>query len=117
MFVIVTADMVYNKIFYSFRCLLTTMQQHPKTVQSIVMACCILHNFLRQKYPNDENADHEHPVTHAVVPGAWRQEQGLTNLQILQGNTSTKAGKSQREYLREYFMSDVGSVPWQESMI
>ena len=83
------------------------------------MTCCILHNFLRTMYPQaDHNvADHENPVNHDVIPGAWRQEQGLTNLQILQGNTSTRAGKSQRDYLTAYVNSDVGRVPWQDDMI
>ena len=83
------------------------------------MACCILHNYLREKYPQAtiQAADHEDPDTHDIVPGAWRQNQGLENLQNLAGNTSSKAGKAQREYLRVYCNSDVGRVDWQDDMI
>ena len=34
-----------------FGCLLTTMTQHPETVTYIVLACCMLHNIMRLRYP------------------------------------------------------------------
>ena len=57
-----------------FRCLLTTMPTKTNTVESLVLACCCLHNLMRIRYPTTQNnmLDHEDPVTHQVNPGAWR---------------------------------------------
>ena len=93
------------------------MQQRPKTVETIVMACCVLHNMLRTRYgrvhPN--LADHENSQTHTLVPGVWRQQAGLANLAVQGGNTSTRAAKEQRDYIKAYF-NTVGRVNWQDNM-
>ena len=58
------------------------MLQNPDTVQRIVIACCTLHNVLIDMDPRALHAlvDVEDPNTHAVRPGAWRQELGLMPL-------------------------------------
>ena len=83
------------------------------------MACCILHNLLRSRYPrlNVSLVDTENPDTHNVTPGAWRREPALANLEVVRGNTATNAGKAARDYLRAYFNSDAGRVEWQDRMI
>lgn len=53
-------------------------------------------------------------MTHQVTHGEWRQGPVMDELEALKGNNSTKAGKAYRLYLTDYFMSEVGSVPWQE---
>ena len=95
------------------------MPQTPARVESIVNACCVLHNLMRIRYPTHQNQllDREDPNTHQVTPGAWREDEDLTALEALHGNTSTKAAKTQRNYLRQYYNSPVGSVPWQNDMI
>jgi len=64
-----------------FRCLLTTMPQKPKIVEAIVLACCCLHNLMRIRYPAAQNVmmDQEDRVTHAFVPGNWREGGELEN--------------------------------------
>ena len=83
------------------------------------MACCVLHNLLRSRYPRltVSLVDTENPETHTVNPGAWRREPPLVNLEVARGNTATNAGKAARDYLRAYFMSDAGRVLWQDRMI
>jgi hypothetical protein len=95
------------------------MQPGPEKVQLIVMACCILHNLMRIRYPRQQNqqVDREDPETHEILPGAWREDNALIGLQPAPGNTGNKAGKAIRHYLRQYYNSAVGSVPWQDRMI
>lgn len=84
------------------------------------MAACCLHNLLRTRKPGLSNhlVDREDPETHEVTPGAWRQEEQLMGLDNMRrGNNSTQAAKQQREALKEYFVSEAGSVPWQDRMV
>ena len=101
-----------------FRVLLTTMQQDPKTAELIVTACCCLHNLMRVRYPSIQNAvlDREND-NHQLVPGEWRNDADLTDLEPLTGNQATVRAKGQRGYLKHYYASPAGSVPWQLNMI
>ena len=98
---------------------MNTFEQRPATVEKIILTCCILHNLLRNRCPrlNVNLVDQEHPETHNVIPGAWRREPNLVNLEVLSGNTSSNAGKAARDYMMEYVNSDAGKVDWQERMI
>lgn len=87
-------------------------------MKSLVLACVMLHNLLRIRYPGvPANADQE-DQNHARVPGVWREESQLVDAGGHAGrNVDHNLGKQQRNYLRDYFMSEAGSVPWQEQMI
>ena len=56
-----------------WQCLVTSMRQKTKTVESIVLACVCLHNLMRLRYPGIQNAvlDQEDDQ-HNIIPGAWR---------------------------------------------
>ena len=101
-----------------FQCLLTTMRQDPKTVGSIVLACCCLHNLMRLRFPALQNAalDQE-DAEHQVIPGAWREDANLDDMQNLRGTLATREARLQRTYLKHYYNSPAGSVPWQNDMI
>lgn len=102
-----------------YRCLLSTLQQTTDTVKSIVLATVCLHNLMRSRYPGIQNAllDREGD-NHQVVPGAWRDEQVFEEVNNVRGPTSeTRRGKRQRLFLKHYYNSEVGSVPWQRDMI
>ena len=102
-----------------FRCLLTTMLQSPETVTSIVLSCICLHNLLRLRNRNEHVsvADQE-DNNHNIIPGEWRKDNPLMDgVSELPSNSTTKAAKNQREYLRAYFSSEAGSVSWQDDMI
>ncbi|XP_071512151.1 putative nuclease HARBI1 [Diadema antillarum] len=103
-----------------FRCLLVTLPLTPERVIKITHACCVLHNFLLFRNPTADVAtldqeDQQH--NHEVIPGSWRQDAHLPDMeQLYRGNTS-RAAKEQRNYLVEYFNSPVGSVPWQDEIL
>ena len=104
---------LYN---FRFRCLLRTMQQLPTNVITIVAAACVLHNHIIDKFPivSIRAADREDPETHEFIPGAWREVVDLTPLERVRRNTSLNIAKQQREMLKHYYNSNVGSVSWQE---
>ncbi|XP_063960239.1 putative nuclease HARBI1 [Lytechinus pictus] len=109
----------FGILAHRFRCLLRTLYLTPDRVQSVVLACCVLHNLLRIRFPKLHNnlVDFEDPATHNIIPGIWRGDRELASLDVMRGNNTTKAAKAQRDYLRSYYTSPAGSVPWQEKMI
>ena len=96
----------FGILAHRFRCLLTTMQQHPSRIEKIVMACCVLHNWLSIKNPRITlaMADREDPRAQQVIGGEWRNDKTITELQRLSGNTSLLTAKCQRDYLKEGFI-------------
>ncbi len=72
-----------------FRVFMTPMRLSPEKVETIVLACCTLHNFLRSSstsrsvYTPLGSFDSEDTDTHSFTPGAWRRSieaQGLVSL-------------------------------------
>lgn len=103
-----------------FQCLLTTMSLQPKRVESVTLACCCLHNLLRDKHPQAilGNADSEDPKTHEHIPGAWREHSvPLEGLQVHTHQRGPLPAREMRQYLKEYYNSSAGSVHWQDNMI
>ena len=102
-----------------FRCLLTTMRQTPETVTTIVTTCVVLHNLMRIRYPALQNAiaDREDD-NHQMIPGEWRADINLAEIEreAASKNPSREA-KGMRDYLKLYYNSEAGAVPWQENMI
>ena len=102
-----------------FQCLLNKLRQEADTAQKVVMTCVILHNLMRTRYQGETDAmlDREDDQHH-VNPGQWRQGKQLPPLMPNPGNNrDTKAAKNQRDYLREYYNSEVGAVAWQQKMV
>jgi hypothetical protein len=100
-------------------CLLTALRQQPKTVESIVLACVCLHNMLRTTCPGDDTqlADQEDDQ-HNMIPGIWREGAALDDMENrLCGNTASRKAKRQRLYLKHYYNSEAGAVPWQWRMV
>lgn len=102
-----------------FRCLLTTMGLQPANVTRVVKACITLHNIMRIRYPGLQNADLDREDDNGqLVPGAWRDEAVMQDVQAEgRGPKMTQAGKEQRAYFKNYFLSPAGSVPWQDAAI
>lgn len=99
--------------------LLTTMQHDPETIAIIVQACVILHNLMRMRYPALQNTviDAEN-ANHQIIPGSWRATANMHDVDNMRGpNRDSTAAKKQRGYLKLYFNSAAGSVPWQDRMI
>ena len=84
------------------------MQQEPPVVVRVVMACLVLHNLLRMRYPTGQQDDFGAEVQPPIV---------LEGNDIpYEGRNPLKAAKTQRNILRDYFMTD-GQVPWQMDRI
>jgi len=102
-----------------FRCLHTCLQVTPRVAKKITKACVVLHNELRDMRPNIGN--HEIDVEQddgQIVPGAWRHAGVLEEARLEgRGPRQTAEGKELRAYLKAYYNSPVGSVPWQEAAI
>ena len=101
-----------------FRCLRTTLQQRPETVARIAKACVCLHNLMRIRYPRHSNflLDDE-DVEHNLVPGAWRDNVMMEDLQAIGGNVDTREAKEVRLYLKHYINGSAGAVSWQDRMV
>ena len=95
------------------------MLPEPEVVREVTRACCILHNMMRIRYPGLQNAALDlEDEDHKMIPGAWREDAHLENLQMIHGpNIDTLNAKKQRVVLSEYYNSPAGSVPWQDRMI
>ena len=90
----------------------------PDRAIHVVMAACAMHNFLRTRLPTFTNnlIDREDPATHTVIPGQWRQEPTMSDIESLRGNTCTAFAKRQRELLCE-FVNGPGAVSWQDNVL
>ena len=99
--------------------LFNTMMQGPDTVRLIIETCVCLHNLMRRKYPALQNAQLDiEDDEHNLIPGMWRESVNMQDIDVVRGpNRDTIAAKKQREYLKLYFNSPAGSVPWQNRMI
>ena len=113
---------LYNmKILFvlNVRFLLAPMAQKAKNIKTIFLGACVIQNMMRTRFPRSSTkyADREHPETHEIIPGSWRDHECVTGLEALHGNNSTQADKAVRDYQRQYYTSQVGRVPWQDEMI
>ena len=83
-------------------------------------ACVCLHNLVRMRYPGLQNAAMDaEDDNHQVADGAWRTGRNMQDVHNVRGpKRDTRAAiKAQREYLKHYFNSLAGSVPWQNNMV
>ena len=91
-----------------FRIFQSQMQQEPLVVATVVMACLVLHNLLRIRYPtgqlDDFGGEGQPPI---LLEGNDIPHEGRNPL---------GAAKTQRNILRDNFMNE-GQVPWQMDRI
>ena len=111
---------VFGIIANRFRVLRKPLIQNPTSTVNIVLAVCVLHNFLmstqgsRSSYLQPGLLDTESTDTHVLQCGMWREE-GLpsTNLLQLQRRPRPSSQNSTRNELREFFMTPQGEISWQ----
>ena len=111
-----TVENVFGIMSCRFRILRTCLEISPEHVELVVMAVCILHNYLREEaspqYMPAEAVDHD-IGNGTIAPGRWREEGELPSLQpTLQRNPSQFA-KYVRNIFTDYFVSRPGQVSWQ----
>ena len=106
-----------------FRIFHTTINMLPSKVDDIVMACVVLHNFLRRnhgtQYTPGSMLDREDLEDANVVEGDWRNEQPQGRFDMIrsvrQVTPATEASASRDKYV-EYF-NGPGKVPFQNRMV
>lgn len=112
---------VFGIITARFRVLHSAITVHPENAKYIVMAICVLHNFLRRKsksYFNKRIVDSENKITHEIrQDGEWRDDTvelcGFEKRKVC--NALVEAKESRQEYLK--FFNGNGSVTWQDNML
>lgn len=99
-----------------FRIFNTAINLNVETIESVVLACCVLHNFLRKKsvtYTPLECFDQENVNEGTINLGARCNPDILYNLERRSGGQVLQKAKTVREKFCTYFNGE-GSVPWQE---
>ena len=109
---------VFGILVAKFRVLGSVILLKPESIDSVVLACCALHNFLRKKAPQNytplEQLDHEEPLTRDMVDGLWVQGQNVINLARTSDRNPSQEAKAVRDKFTEYF-NTIGRVPWQDA--
>lgn len=92
----------------------------PDRAEKIVMACVVLHNFLRQTsrshYCPLQALDREDVENGVVHSGTWRLDGGMSNARPISSNSYSAEGRRIRLSLCEY-VNGPGSVSWQNFMV
>ncbi|XP_031329600.1 putative nuclease HARBI1 [Photinus pyralis] len=111
---------VFGILAARFRIFHTCINLEPRNIESVVMACCMLHNFLIVKssttYIPPECLDYddtEEGVTHF---GSNSQGSNMASLQRRPFGNTTNAAKEVREAFMSYFTNE-GRVSWQDRFI
>lgn len=86
-----------------FRIFQRRIQSKPENVDFIILATCILHNFIKDENVSHFNNDSKEPTI-------------LENISA-RGRSATQQAFSVREILKDFFNSDAGRVPWQNEKI
>lgn len=112
---------VFGILAARFRIFHTDINVNPTAIEKIVMACCILHNYLRKKspkgYTSQQYLDNEDKETGKLTLGLRVTSDDLTDLQR---TSSTKNYSQVAKVTRENFMSyfnNEGAVPWQNKAV
>ena len=94
----------------------------PEHAQSVILACCVMHNYLRTEscssYTPPGSCDIVDPVLGEVVDGTWRAEgYGILNdIEPTTARNHPAASTETREQFTHYF-SNEGALEWQERHI
>lgn len=107
---------------HRWRCLLNTIQLEPLNATKVVHETITLHNLLRTRFPQMQlrEVDHENEDGN-IIPGVWRDTVQLTDPNTVGGGGEriTVDGKLLRNYLKDYYNSDLGGIDidWQDNVV
>ena len=102
-----------------FQVFLTTINLKDHQVVNLIMAACCLHNFMVENNKHTYLSIHDVEDTdqHSITAGIWRSDPVITGLSTSSDRNPAQIAKQQQKELTNYFISDFGSVPWQEHMV
>ena len=103
-----------------FRCLSKIILTYPDTTGDIVIACCILHNMLTDSNPNLKSIFPKLTVNfgnHEELQESCPYGKQFASLQSNRSHNPINDAKVVRDYLRDYYNSPAGAVPWQEKAV
>ena len=98
----------------------TTISLEPEAVCWITLAALCLHNYLCTEAadgyipPALVDVEDEH---HNIIPGSWRNDATLQSVSADRDCNPSRNAEEQCDKLKEYFVSPVGSVSWQEDRL
>ncbi|MCG8624691.1 MAG: transposase family protein [Proteobacteria bacterium] len=93
-----------------WRILLRRMQLKETTAISVVKACCILHNYLREEAEyQDRSTLQVNDNGDVIVPPVNH----IVNVAYLRGYHSARDAIQTRDLFKTYFNSEKGALPWQ----
>lgn len=93
------------------------------TVDAIVKATCVLHNFLRRRdgvssdHPYMESSDIDEEDEDPDRPRTEDESGALRALRNQSSNNATREAKEARERLADFVLSPEGALPWQERVV
>ena len=103
--------------FFRWRVLLTTLMLNAKNSALAVHTCAILHNFLSLRNHKYYLADVAEQTAAQAPDPVWHDLNTLADLERLRNARTRDKAKALREYLKGYYSSDAGKVPWQDATV
>lgn len=96
-----------------FQVLQTDINLSVDKVQSVVLACCVLHNFIKSKDGTSymTGLDNENTDMITLNEGEWRQNSYITGLEKNNRKSANEAIEIRQKFT-DYF-NGIGFVPWQ----
>lgn len=111
-----------------FRIFRKPIEAKPENADYIVLASCVLHNYLKQTDANYPPRVRYVPPNFVDYPeefgdyrpGEWREvvqnDTGMRKTAKVSSNNYSKAAMIIQEKLEQYFMTEAGKLPWQETV-
>ncbi len=103
-----------------FRILHTAINLNIENIDTVVMACVVLHNFLRRTssrtYIASESLDRENIDDGSLQTGERCDPERMHNLRTGKRGAVSEEAKVIRDNFTEYFVKE-GAVPWQDKAI
>jgi len=115
-----TVENVFGILANRFRIFHTSINLKVENIDKVVMACCVLHNFLKKRntmsYILNSDIDVEDNELGTLTVGLRSDQNNLLDLQRGQNRQSSTEAKNVRQDFEEYFNNE-GTVPWQNRMV
>lgn len=107
---------VFGILASRYGVLQSQIKLQPQHIDTVVLACCALHNFLRKespgKYTPSDSLDREDPETHKIQDGLRVGESNIASMSRAQARNATEEAKLIRDRFKNYFNNE-GRVEWQ----